>query len=337
MKIQMLRWAEAPDALKALRHRVFVHEQKVPVELEWDEHDDIAEHYLLTDEPLTDDLSSGDRLGDGDGRALGVARLFADADVPDMAHIGRMAVDPELRGQGLGSRLLSHMMAEAGKRYRILTLNAQEHAVDFYRRHGFHVASESFMEAGIPHREMQCFAPTLPGTLEAGESPFPLQLAQDETTWTFENEKIWVDLIRSLVAQARQRVRIYDHHLLHSLYDDPFLADQLSALARRNRKTGVQILIHDDRPLVERRHRLVELMHRLPSSITLKLVNTSYPSEDGAFVLVDGQGVLYRNQAREMSGFGRFRAAGRVRVLQESFQRMWDYGRTSLELRRMPL
>lgn len=322
MKIEMFRWNEAPEALKALRHRVFVHEQKVPVELEWDEQDDIAEHYLLT--------------GD-DGRALGVARLFGDASTPEMAHIGRMAVDPDLRGKGLGSRILSHMMAEAGKRYRVLTLNAQAHAVDFYRRHGFHVSSDAFMEAGIPHHEMQCFAPTLPGRLEAGKVLFPLQLAEDDTSWTFDNEQTWLDLLRSLGAQAGQRIQIYDHHLLHDLYDDPVLADQLSAVARRHRMTEVQILIHDDRPLVERRHRLVELMHRLPSSISLKLVNTSYPSEDTAFTLVDDQGVLYRHEARNMSGFGRFSAAARVRVLRESFQRMWDYARPSLELRRMPL
>ena len=99
----------------------------------------------------------------------------------------------------------------------------------------------------------------------------------------------------------------------------------------------VRILIHEDKPLVERRHRLVELMRRLPSSISLKLVNSDYPSEDAAFMLVDQEGVLYRHSPRALSGFANFAATGRVRPLAESFQRMWDLGKASIELRQLPL
>jgi predicted GNAT family N-acyltransferase len=35
-------------------------------------------------------------------------------------------------------------------------LNAQVHALGFYRRFGFDVEGEEFMEAGIPHQAMQC-------------------------------------------------------------------------------------------------------------------------------------------------------------------------------------
>lgn len=321
-RIQTLGWEQVPESLRRLRHQVFVGEQKVPEALEWDAQDAIAEHYLLSDEQ---------------GRALAVARVFADPETPLTAHIGRMAVDQSVRGQGLGGELLSRIMRDAAGRYRHLALNAQEQAIGFYARHGFHPASETFMEAGIPHREMRCFAPLLATSLEAQAVPKPLQLGEDATTWPFESESLWQDLIRSLCGQARHRVQIYERQLDHDRYDDPLLAELLSDLARRHRATEVRILIHDDRPLVLRRHRLVELMHRLPSSISLRLVNNQYPAADGAFTLIDDSGVIYRHEADEAPGFARFRAGGRVKVLGESFQRMWDYARPSLELRRMPL
>ncbi len=322
MPIRTLRWDQTPESLRQLRHQVFVGEQNVPPELEWDDQDAIAEHYLMTDDQ---------------DRALAVARVFADPSEPETAHVGRMAVARDARGRGLGSELLRHLMRDAAGRYRILTLNAQEHAADFYARHGFHVTSERFMEAGIPHFEMRCFAPALAGAMEPGSGAPPLRLAQDDTTWPFEDDRAWSDLMRSLCAQAGRCIRIYDRLLSHDRYDDAVLAEMLSALARRHRATDIRLLIHEDRPLVERRHRLVELMHRLPSSISLRLVNTGYPSEDAAFTLVDDCGVLYRHDAGEPAGFARFRADGRVKVLGETFQRMWDYGRPSLELRRLPL
>jgi len=322
MQIRTFRWDQAPESLRQLRHQVFVGEQNVPPELEWDDQDAIAEHYLMTD---------------GRDRALAVARVFADPADPETAHVGRMAVAREARGQGLGSQLLRHLMDDAAGRYRVLTLNAQEHATDFYGRHGFHLTSEPFMEAGIPHREMRCFAPALAAAVEPDAGIMPLRLGHDDRTWTFEKERHWSDLMRSLCAQAGRRIRIYDRFLSHERYDDAVLADLLSALARRHRATEIRLLIHEDRPLVERRHRLVELMHRLPSSVSLRLVNTGYPSEDAAFTLIDDSGVLYRHEADEAAGFARFQAGGRVKLLGETFQRMWDYARPSLELRRMPL
>jgi predicted GNAT family N-acyltransferase len=128
-------WTRQRDAARGVRYDVFVIEQKVPVELEWDEMDAASLHAVLYDE---------------DGKAVGTGRLLPDG------HIGRMAVRAEARGRGIGGILLRALMAEAKKRGdRAVVLNAQTQAEPFYRRFGFARAGEEFMEAGIPHIEMR--------------------------------------------------------------------------------------------------------------------------------------------------------------------------------------
>ncbi|HEB82626.1 MAG TPA: GNAT family N-acetyltransferase [Gammaproteobacteria bacterium] len=119
--------------LKALRRRVFIEEQHVPEELEWDEHDSTATHFLLY----------------LDGRAIACARLKTDG------QIGRMAVLPEYRRQGHGSRLLAFVLQAARQQsLPAVYLHAQISAIPFYEKHGFSAHGDSFMDAGIEHREM---------------------------------------------------------------------------------------------------------------------------------------------------------------------------------------
>jgi predicted GNAT family N-acyltransferase len=73
---------------------------------------------------------------------------------PD-GRIGRMAVLKECRGQGIGSALLAALLDYAGKKqYAGVYLHAQLDAIPFYEKHGFIANGESFMDAGILHRNM---------------------------------------------------------------------------------------------------------------------------------------------------------------------------------------
>jgi len=133
--VRPVNWHASYDALHAVRRAVFIEEQRVPEELEWDDIDERCYHVLA--------MSAG-------GVPIGTGRLLPDG------HIGRMAVLREWRGKGVGSAILKALLDLAQKDgFRMVRLNAQTHAVDFYARHGFTVIGEEFMEAGIPHREMQ--------------------------------------------------------------------------------------------------------------------------------------------------------------------------------------
>ena len=87
---------------------------------------------------------------DEQGAVIGTGRLLADG------HIGRMAVIQPWRQQGVGSALLQALCTLAENRgLQDVFLSAQTHAVGFYRRHGFVVHGDEFLDAGIPHLNMR--------------------------------------------------------------------------------------------------------------------------------------------------------------------------------------
>ncbi|MGM0767333.1 MAG: GNAT family N-acetyltransferase [Pseudomonadota bacterium] len=319
IRIRKYSWQLAPGHIRDIRQQVFVDEQRVPPELEWDATDEIADHYLAVN---------------ADNQPVAVARLFSTLE--ETAHIGRMAVLPAWRGQGIGEALLHNLVREAGEQFRELRLSAQQHAIAFYQRSGFHVCSEPYDDAGIPHVDMRCLSPELIAG-ELGRRPAPALLGEDREAWLFSTERHLVSLLDSLAGQASQRLWLYDRLLDHDLYDRHQFRELLSALARRHRLSEIRVLIHDDKPLIQRRHQIVELMRRLPSRIELRLVNADYPVTDQPFVLADRDGVLYRHDFYKPEGFANFADGGRVKLLGEGFLRMWETGRRSLELRDRPL
>ena len=310
IRFRKYSWQLAPASIRDIRQQVFIEEQKVPPELEWDETDEIADHYLAV---LPDNTPAG------------VARLFSTLE--ETGHIGRMAILPQYRGQGIGEALLRHLIAESADRFAELRLSAQEHAIPFYQRSGFHVCSGVYDDAGIPHFDMRSLAPGLAAE-GLGSRDRPMILGSDTDSWLFDTEARLLGLMDSVVGQAGQRIWLYDRHRFREL---------ISALARRHRLSEVRLLIHDDKPLVKRRHTLVELMRRLPSRMELRLVNEDYPVEDQPFIIADREGVVYRHDFYKPEGFAKFSDGGRVKLLSENFQRMWDAARPSLELRELPL
>nr|WP_232417835.1 GNAT family N-acetyltransferase [Methyloversatilis thermotolerans] len=120
--------------LETLRREVFIVEQSVPEELEWDEDDARSVHALawLADE------------------AVACGRLLPDGQV------GRLAVRAHRRGRGAGRAVLRALLDEAVRRgMRCIVLHAQTHALGFYEKEGFRAEGEVFDEAGIPHLTMR--------------------------------------------------------------------------------------------------------------------------------------------------------------------------------------
>jgi YbgC/YbaW family acyl-CoA thioester hydrolase len=131
-------WDQLGREAQAIRTAVFVEEQKIPAELEWDAADAACLHAVAYN-----------RLG----MALATGRLLEHA--PGVARIGRMAVLQPLRGGGVGAAVLDALTAAARERgeHEVL-LHAQASAVAFYKRAGFTARGAAFEEAGIPHQEM---------------------------------------------------------------------------------------------------------------------------------------------------------------------------------------
>jgi len=131
-------WAELGEAAQRIRTEVFVQEQRIPADLEWDEADRTAVHAVAFN-----------RLG----QAIATGRLLRPE--PGLARIGRMAVNRMLRGSGVGRQVLQALMAAASARGdREVVLHAQRSAAEFYLGMGFEARGAEFEEAGIPHVEM---------------------------------------------------------------------------------------------------------------------------------------------------------------------------------------
>ena len=134
--IRLATWRDDRAALEAIRRAVFIVEQHVPEDLEWDDVDARCVHALAL-------------AHDARGAPIGCGRLLPDG------HIGRMAVLARWRGRGVGDALLVRLMDVARARgdARIL-LHAQVAAMPFYARHGFVPQGPPFEEAGIAHQTM---------------------------------------------------------------------------------------------------------------------------------------------------------------------------------------
>jgi YbgC/YbaW family acyl-CoA thioester hydrolase len=133
-------WSELREPASRIRTEVFVDEQRVPLEMEWDEADETAIHAVVFN-----------RIGQG----VATGRLLPAHG--GSAKIGRVAVNKVLRGSGVGRRVMQVLMDAAHARGDTeIVLNAQRTAEPFYRGLGFTARGEEFDEAGIPHIEMVC-------------------------------------------------------------------------------------------------------------------------------------------------------------------------------------
>ena len=133
--IRQASWQQDRIALRRIRDIVFVQEQQVPRELEWDQQDATAIHFLAEDD---------------NGNPIGTARLLRSG------QIGRMAVLKEFRGNGVGARLLAAVIEQAVKAgYEQVFLHAQVSVIGFYERSGFVAEGQRFMDAGIEHQAMR--------------------------------------------------------------------------------------------------------------------------------------------------------------------------------------
>ena len=140
--IKILKSKEELNLGFALRIEVFVKEQKVPMELEFDEKDN-SENTV--------------HIGFFDNNKLiGVARLI-DLD-KDVIHIGRVVIDKEYRGQGIGRELIigcENIAQQILKRKIIIELSAQIQSENFYKSLGYNrVNNKIYLDAGIEHVDM---------------------------------------------------------------------------------------------------------------------------------------------------------------------------------------
>ena len=123
------------DLAFAIRQKVFVEEQKVDGDEEYDEHESIATHYLV----FVDDKPAATSRWRHTDKGI---------------KLERFSVLPEFRNKGIGAALVKHVLSDVVPFGKIIYLHAQVAAMNVYARNGFEPIGELFYEANIPHYKM---------------------------------------------------------------------------------------------------------------------------------------------------------------------------------------
>ncbi len=286
-------YARDVDALRAVREPVFVQEQQVPIELEWDAFDPQCVHVLARDRT---------------GRPIGTGRLTPER------KIGRMAVLREWRGKGVGEAMLRALLDEAAHhRLPEVRLHAQVSAMPFYAKHGFVPIGDRFMEAGIEHQTMRraLRGPTAVETREAAAAVVAARLAAARRSVSIYTRNLdpgvfdapeVLDAFRRL-GTRRQRIAI------RILLQD-------AATPQRN-----------SAPLIALAQRLPSVF---AFREVADPVDRDYPS---AFLVDDAGGYYFRPLGHRFDGETECDGAARARQLIDVFNSPWERARIVSEYR----
>lgn len=133
-RVQSGHWDKLEQDAKFIRKQVFIIEQNIPEEEEWDDQDMISDHFVVYDQD----------------QPIATARLLQNNSV------GRVAVLKTYRGQGIGRMIMLEIIRQAHQQDRkFLQLSSQVHAISFYEKLGFSIQGDAYDECGIPHIKMQ--------------------------------------------------------------------------------------------------------------------------------------------------------------------------------------
>lgn len=137
LKIDLVQWKDQQAFLMMIREKVFIEEQKVIPQLEWDGMDEHMIHFLAYDNK----------------KPIGCARAMVKN---HHMQLGRMAVLKENRKQGVGSALIEKAIVTAKLNHlSMIHISAQCQAINFYEKFGFKITSGIYLDTNIPHRDMQ--------------------------------------------------------------------------------------------------------------------------------------------------------------------------------------
>ncbi len=331
--VQVVDW-DTCEALRSIRSTVFIDEQNIAPELEWDADDALAVHFLL--------LRAGE--------AAGTARLLSDG------HIGRVAILRQYRRLGLGEVLMREVMKHARTLgHKRLLLSAQTYALDFYRRLGYQVEGEEYLEAGIPHCAM---------VWQADETNLPPIEFSSPGRFTIHNpdeparQRFVADLPhrlgqgREIIECAEQDLRLHGCHMARQtrrnlavygadqagwLFNQRDFIDSCEQMVLAQPKSRVRVLLREVPKDFALGHSLAKFAQRFPSLCEIRRIHPDLPREPQVYMLADGEGILMLPHSQTRNGFVRYLSPDQVRRWAGAFEDLWASSQSDPTLRRFLL
>ncbi len=303
-------WAEDGEQITDIRRHVFVEEQQVPEEIELDEYDAGAKHWLALDP---------------DNKAIGTIRLV------DNARVGRLAVLRKYRGKGVGSALMRRLILDASSDgISNLTLNGQTSAIPFYEKFGFQCHGPVFQEGGIEHRQM---------TLDLGPYRYlskdygPPDTGRHPLTTADQ----FAEAIVSLARQGRRDIRLFSEELNLPWLENKDVLEALQKFAVSQPSARICILIRYTSMLESSFHPLLELQKRLSSHIEVRQLSEEFQPQLIEYMIFDESALVRVVDATKPAGFAAPDSAHETRPLINEFDHMWQYSSTPPGLRQLEI
>jgi|GEM_PF-85987 len=307
LDVQELSWQQSHAELSQLRQIVFIQEQGVSENDEWDGLDPLANtrHFAVffsdgfTQPPL----------------------MIACARILNNGKIGRMAVLKPWRRKGVGSRLLQcilqHLLQQQFESNTDIApnLNAQLSAIAFYQNIGFVATGKVFLDAGIEHKKMQVNL----------EDKNTLKAIYGDTVNRLNTPSAFIMHLRQAIIGAQRSLYIVCSTLEPLIWADKGIHNAISKLARRSRESKVQILVRDSKLLNGSGHPLLKLSQRLSSRVSIRVIDRDVIFKAAAFSCSDKEQLIYWNDEPSYRGFANYAAAAESRPLLDEFERIWEH------------
>jgi predicted GNAT family N-acyltransferase len=308
MNISTVTWEDAHSALRLIRQQVFIEEQQIPEELEWDSGDQIAIHFL----------------GKEGNRPVACARLFKDG------KLGRLAVLKDCRGKGWGQRILQaaeqHLLDQKKSK---LSLESQANSYQFYFKYGYRPTEDMSWDANIPHLHMQKLL------LNPNPTSNTYRLGEDENhhhSGQPAASSVWFQIGSS---QCRREINIQINDLTHPLFHNATCISNLSKFIRESRHTHVRVLINKEVPGLSE-HPLLRLQQRMSSRLKVRalLLMPSNKETNRNQILFDQSGYLEFNYKTTDCNFSNRISVKRYRI---DFEKNWEESTELIEGRTLNL
>ena len=302
------------EAIHHVRNWVFVIEQQIPSDVEFDDLDRQCHHFVARDTEC---------------RPIGTGRLSPEG------KIGRLAVLNELRGQGVGESLLRALIEKARSLgLASVTANVQLAAQGFYQKFGFVEEGDIFIEASIPHQTMRLVLELI----DTKGRPQPKPRSPSIQPERLETEESTLVACLQLIKDARRRLYIYSRDLEYGLYGQLELVEALKQFALRHKDSNVQIIIQEPENLRGRFHPVLELAQRLTSHFSIRIPQEAEDIQNlSAFVINDCDGYLFRLLGSRYEGHWSPNLPAKNRQLREEFERVWQRSLPCTEFRALGL
>lgn len=321
MNVLITSWQKNHERISNIRRTVFIEEQNVNEDEEWDDRDmlESTKHFLAIQDttPQNPNIEV----------AIGTARILASG------KIGRVAVLKTHRRQGIGKLLVrSAIKAALTMRCTNIYLDAQLSAMEMYAALGFVAEGDIFLDAGIEHKRMV------------------LQLSQDNLSAIYGDARQDIhnihDAQQHLIqqsSQAHKTINILTEHLRPQLYAAAEFVDAISKLARKSRHARIRILIKDPSMTSSTSHALIGLSQRLSSAIEVRVLTKSSRESrtegtEHNYLICDKQHIVHFKHEEKAIGHANYHAMAEIKHLTNSFNYLWEsHSEPDSNLRRLSL